>query len=281
MSESPSASDWATSRGEQWKAQLDGMEAMLRPVDEPLIAALNLDAPYRIADIGCGGGGTSLEIARRAPAGSVVHGFDISPALVEVARKRAAGNPAQTAFHVADMAVAAPPGEPYDRLLSRFGIMFFDDQLAAFTNISRWLKPGGQFAFAAWGPAAENPWLSILREVVAQVIEVPPADPAAPSPFRYGDVSVLLELLAQAGFTGLQVNDWRAKIAMGGGMPPEEAATFALAAFSSFRELLDTAGGDAYDTAKALLTKTFSEHAHAGSVQMNACVHLVTGTRKA
>jgi trans-aconitate methyltransferase len=54
------------------------MEAMLTPVDEPLVRALNLDAPCRIADIGCGGGGMTLEILRRAPAGSVVHGYDLS-----------------------------------------------------------------------------------------------------------------------------------------------------------------------------------------------------------
>ena len=63
MSENPAASDWATARGEKWRKQLSGMEAMLLPVDEPLIRALRLDAPYRIADIGCGGGGTTL--ARR------------------------------------------------------------------------------------------------------------------------------------------------------------------------------------------------------------------------
>ena len=77
MSENPAASDWATARGEKWRKQLSGMEAMLLPVDEPLIRALRLDAPYRIADIGCGGGGTTLKISRRAVAGSVVHGFDI------------------------------------------------------------------------------------------------------------------------------------------------------------------------------------------------------------
>jgi 16S rRNA A1518/A1519 N6-dimethyltransferase RsmA/KsgA/DIM1 with predicted DNA glycosylase/AP lyase activity len=54
------------------------MEAMLTPVDEPLVRALNLDAPCRIADIGWGGGGMTLEILRRAPAGSVVHGYDLS-----------------------------------------------------------------------------------------------------------------------------------------------------------------------------------------------------------
>lgn len=71
MNENPAATYWATARGEKWRAQLAGMEAMLTPVDEPLVRALNLDAPCRIADIGCGGGGMTLEILHRASAGSV------------------------------------------------------------------------------------------------------------------------------------------------------------------------------------------------------------------
>src|SRR5436309_1461737 len=81
----PAASDWGAGRGEKWRAQLTGMEAMLAPVDPVLIQALHLDAPYRIADVACGGGGTTLEILRRAPANTIVHGFDISPTLIEVA----------------------------------------------------------------------------------------------------------------------------------------------------------------------------------------------------
>jgi len=64
MNECSAAADWSAARGEKWRAQSGGMEAMLAPVDEPLIRALNLDAPYRIADIGCGGG-TTLEILQQ------------------------------------------------------------------------------------------------------------------------------------------------------------------------------------------------------------------------
>src|SRR5579863_6458702 len=127
MNETPAATDWSNARGEKWRAQLAGLEAMLAPVDEPLIHALNLDAPYRIADIGCGGGGTTLEILRRAPAGSVVHGFDLSRVLVESARNRKPSDEPAIAFEIADMATARAPGELYDRLVSRFGVMFYDD----------------------------------------------------------------------------------------------------------------------------------------------------------
>src|ERR1700688_4393154 len=106
MNEHTAASDWTAARGEKWCAQLTGMEATLTPVDEPLIRALNLDAPWRIADIGCGGGGTTLEILRRAPAGSVVHGFDLSPALIDLARGRARSDDRAIAFEIADVATA-------------------------------------------------------------------------------------------------------------------------------------------------------------------------------
>ena len=51
----------------------------------------------------------------------------------------------------ADMATATATDGPYDRLASRFSVMFFDDPPAAFANLVRWLVPGGRFAFAVWG----------------------------------------------------------------------------------------------------------------------------------
>jgi len=279
MSENSAASEWATARGEKWRAQLTGMEATIAPVNEPLIRALRLDAPFRIADIGCGGGGTTLEILRRAPAGSVVHGFDISPALVELARTRIRSDERAIAFEIADVATATAAEGPYDRLVSRFAIMFFDDPPAAFANLMRWLAPGGRYAFAAWGPLGENPWMTTVREVVAEVIDIPPPVPEAPGPFRYAEAGKLLALLDRAGFSELEVSDWRGALPVGGGLPPVEAANFALASFSGFSELLAEAGDKALDEARQSLTAHFAQYQRAGAVQMDACVHIFTGTR--
>src|SRR5947207_9076196 len=114
MNENTAATRWTAERGEKWRTQLTGMEAMLKPVDQPLISALNLETPCRIVDIGCGGGGTALEIMRQAPAGSIVHGFDLSPALIELARGRIRSGEGAIAFEVADMGTSPPPNEPYD-----------------------------------------------------------------------------------------------------------------------------------------------------------------------
>ena len=279
MKQDTTASDWAAERGEKWRTQLSGLEAMMRPIDEPLIRALCLDTPCRVADIGCGGGGTTLEILRHAPSGSMVHGFDISPALIESARARVPAAEHSIAFYLADMSSAAPPQEPYDRLVSRFGIMFYDDPPGAFANVARWLAPGGRFAFAAWGLPSANPWMTILRDVTAEIVEVPRADPEAPGPFRYADAKKLLTLLDQAGFSELEVVDWKEAIPIGGGLPAAEAAHFALASFSSFGELLAEAGTDALDAALRSLTERLLKMERDGIVRMDACVHIFTGRR--
>lgn len=280
MDKSQTASDWVEARGDRWRAHLPGIEALLAPVDEPLLRALQLDAPYRVADIGCGSGATALEILRRAPRGTTVHGFDISPPLIEAARARVPHDEAAVAFEVADMAAAPLGGAPYHRLCSRFGVMFFGDPRAAFSNLHRWLAPGGRFAFAVWGRPAENPWMAIVRDVVAEVVDLPPSDPGAPGPFRYAEADQLVRLLEGAGFAELDVGRWRGALPLGGRLPPAEAARFALASFSSFAEQLATAGGDALGEAHRSLTARLRGYHHDGAVWLGASVHIVGGTRR-
>lgn len=252
---------------------------MIAPVSEPLIAALELDAPLRVAEVGCGGGGFALEILRGAPAGTVIHGFDISPDLIEAARARSAGQ-RDIAFDVADMGTTPAPAAPYDRLVSRFGIMFFDDAPTAFKNLARWLVPSGRFAFAAWGKPAENPWMTNVRDAAAEFVEVPRPDPEAPGPFRYADADKLLALLDQSGFRNLEVHDWRGRLPVCGGLPAAEAAAFALQAFSNFGDLLAAAGNEAVEEARRSLTARYAQHLRDGVVEMSAYVHIVTGSAK-
>ncbi|MDJ0514594.1 MAG: class I SAM-dependent methyltransferase [Methyloceanibacter sp.] len=278
--QSVSSQDWAHERGQKWCDQLAAMEATLDPVDAPLIDALDLDRPLRIAEIGCGGGGTLLKLLRHAQAGSSVHGIDISPALADRARARIARHEADAAIHVANAESAAAPEGPYDRLISRFGIMFFDDPQAAFSNLSSWLAPGGQIAFAVWGPPPQNPWMTSLREAVSQVMDVPDPDPDAPGPFRYAGGDKLLGLLKEAGLRDLNIRDWRGLIPLGGGVPPEPAVDFAFNAFS-LGDLLVEADEAVTEEVRQRLTQCYAAHVQDGGVHMEACVHIVTGARSA
>ncbi|HET9956574.1 MAG TPA: class I SAM-dependent methyltransferase [Polyangiaceae bacterium] len=284
MSESPTAKDWIGSRGEKWSAQAESMEAMLTPIDRPLIEALRLEQPTRVAEVGCGAGGTAMELRRRAPAGTSIHGFDISPKLIELARRRITAGSLQgstentLAFELADVSTHIP-NQRYDRLVSRFGIMFFDDPAGAFSNLLRWLEPGGRIAFAVWGPLAENDWFRSVRDVVALFAEMPEPPPDAPGAFRYADVSSLLSSLQHAGFSRLEAQAWRGTLSIGGGLQPAQAATFVLSAFSSFADRLAAVGGGAFDRAHSALTTHFTERQRAGATGESAFVHIVTGER--
>ncbi len=279
MPHSLTAADWAGPRGEKWSTQLSGMEATLASIDRPLFDALQLDGPCNIADLGCGGGGTSFSIAKRAAPGTTIHAFDVSATLIARARERAAEHPSAVTFQVANVATAAAPPLGYARLVSRFGTMFFDDPPAAFANLVPWLAPGGRFAFAVWGPSTENPWMTLARDVVAQFIELPSTQPEAPGAFRYAHVPTLLSLLNAAGFREVSSETWRGLLPLGGGLSASEAATFALASFASLSELLAAAGHDVYLTAHQALAQAYSAHLQGNVVMLGAQVHLVTGAR--
>lgn len=273
--------DWAAGQGDQWLAQLTGLEAMMKEIDEPLLDALSFpavaaDAPIRIADIASGGGGTTFEIEALVPPSSVIHGFDISSALVESANARAQKQSQRATFETANLQTAAVPNQLYDYVVSRFGVMFFDEPSAAFSNIHQWLKPQGQFAFAVWGEPKQNPWMYLLREVASQFVDLPKTERSAPGPFRYSDPDILVKELNSAGFSGIKHQEWRGQLPLGGGLDAANAANFGLSVFT-ITEPLNEAGGTVLGDAERALTdklKTFEKN---GTVMMDAQVYIVSG----
>lgn len=276
-SENPTSDDWAGARGEKWLAQAAGMEAMLAPIDAPLIDLLTLSGARRIADLACGGGGTTLALANAADTGAAVFGYDISPALVAYARQRATPHAPAPAFSVADSAQLTTD-IPFDRIASRFGTMFFADPPAAFANIARLLRPGGRFAFAVWGLPVDNQWMAIIRETIAQLIDLPAPPADAPGPMRYGKIETLVQLLVTAGFRDVATSQWRGTLAIGGGLPPRDAAKFAIHGMS-VAEALTGHGPEYAERAVDLLAKRFDSFSSGGVVHLPAHVHFVHGTR--
>lgn len=298
------ASDWAGERGKKWVENLAATERMLAPVDAPLLQALALDRDLRVADIGCGGGQTTRQIAKAIFGAGVcpqeraqdaaatlvshsacVHGVDVSPDVIAAAKRGVSGASLgdgvsvsdAVQFYCVDAGTAASP-EPsrYQRLSSRFGVMFFDEPLRAFSNLARWLVPGGRFAFAVWGPLPANPWMHCLREVVAELVELPPPQPDAPGPFRYADAERFCALLNQAGFSEVNGKPWSGKLPLGGGLSAADAATFCLSAFSVGEMLGDDSA--LLRAAETRLRERFEAFETEGRVLVPASVHVVTGT---
>ncbi len=133
-------------------------------------------------------------------------GLDISAPMLEVARSRAeAAGLRNLTFHEADAQTAALPGDR-DAVFSRFGVMFFADPAAAFGNLRRSLRPGGRLAFVCWRPLAENLWMRLPAEAAAGLVPpAPPPEPGTPGPFAFADPDRVRRILAEAGFTGIDL----------------------------------------------------------------------------
>lgn len=277
----PMVEDWAGIRGERWLADLDRFEAMLAPVGEALIARAGFQPGEQVADIGAGGGWTTRRIARLVAPGGEATGIDISPALVAEAQRRAdAEGLANCRFVLGDAGSADGLGLPaFDRLASRYGVMFFPDPPAGFAGLARRLKAGGRLDIAVWAEPRDNPWMMEIRNRVAAHVEVPKPEPLAPGPFQLGNRDYLDALLAGAGFADIRIEALAHQVPVGGpGASPAEAADFALGSLA-FADLLDGCDPAVREACRADLEAFYAGRATAEGVLMPAMSWLVSAVR--
>ncbi len=269
--------DWAGEMGIKWLTHIDRFEGMIAPIGDALLARTGIAPGERVIDLGCGGGLTSLAAARATGPEGAVLGLDISPDLIDAARRRAEGQPNVT-FICADAATVALD-TPYDRLISRFGSMFFADPYAAFTNLHSLLKPGGRIDLAIWAAPRDNPWMMELMGVARSHIDIPSPDPRAPGPFAFADLDYVGDILAHAGFSAPDIEPYQGEQAIGGpGASPDDAADFALASMAIGRALAE-AGEDVLARARADLVTLFEKrHVPGKGVMMANKVWLLTAT---
>lgn len=205
---------WNEKGGRDWTELQGRMDHNLSRIHAAVMAFAAPGPGEAVLDIGCGTGATSLELADAVGASGRVKGVDISEPMLALAAKRATGR-ANMSFEVADAQAAAFTPE-YDLLFSRFGVMFFDDPVGAFTNLRTALKPGGRLVFVCWRTAKENLWASAPLGAARPFLpETPSPDPLAPGPFAFADPQRIRGILAAAGFRDVGIETFDGVMPMG------------------------------------------------------------------
>ena len=177
--------DWAGEMGAKWLANLACFEGMIAPIGEALLKQADFKPGERVLDIGCGGGGTTIAIAKAVASSGEVVGIDISPDLTTASQRRATdAGVTNIGFICADGATVQLDDAPFDRLFSRFGSMFFPEPHKAFANLHGLLRPGARIDLAVWGPPRDNLWMMEMMGVVRRYVDIPPAVPARPAHSR-------------------------------------------------------------------------------------------------
>lgn len=189
---------WNGNAGETWVQSQERLDKLLGPLSDVALERAQVKPGERAIDIGCGCGTTSRQLAER---GAAVWGIDISQPMLSHAKARFKGVP-DLAFSVSDASSQAFTPD-HQLLFSRFGVMFFDDPVAAFRNLRTALAADGRLVFLCWQEAAKNQWLSLAGRAVQPFL--PPAAnpvpvPNGPDPFAFADTNYVAGILNQSGF---------------------------------------------------------------------------------
>jgi SAM-dependent methyltransferase len=188
--------------GHAWVSQQGVISDVFTSVTSVSLDAARVQPGEHVIDIGCGTGDTVLTLARAVGQSGAVLGVDVSVPMLDFARHRAVeaklGN---TAFALADATDHAFQSRWADLVYSRFGVMFFEDPVKAFTNIRSGIKPGGRLVFVCFRTMPESSWFRVPIEAARPHLPPQPTvDPTAPGMFSFAREDRLHSILTEAGF---------------------------------------------------------------------------------
>jgi len=267
---------WNGDSGHRWVADADRRGAVLAPVADTLLAAARIQPGESILDLGCGCGATTITAATQAGPGGTTHGIDLSEPMLAVARQRVrdAGLTTVT-FTQADAQTHPLAGAAHDLVVSRFGTMFFDDAVAAFTNIGRAVRPGGRLFIATWQALGLNDWLTVPGAALLPCGTLPDSQPGAPGMFAQADPDLLRSTLTRAGWTA--VDSRAVTVALRLGDDPADATDY-LADSGVGRAVLDTIPATDKPAALQAVTDALAPHTTNDGVYLDAAIWITTGT---
>ena len=269
---------WNGIDGEHWARQQDRLDRILAPVTGPLLAFAAPPHGSTVIDVGCGCGATTIELARMVGSSGRVVGIDISEPMLGRARERLREH-ANTTCLLGDAADWPLQDIRADLIVSRFGVMFFGDPVAAFANLRTGLVPGGRVRFACWRPIDQNPWLQIpLHAVYEHAPRLPKPEPEEPGPFAFADRARVTRILTMAGLTAPSFTplDVQLDIAAGGTM---EDAVFHASETGPAKRALTGQPEDIRARALDSIRRALTPYASSTGVKLSGAIWLVAADR--
>lgn len=269
-------SEWQGAQGQTWAAEWRRTDRSFGILTEHLLASLRGKAFTRLLDIGCGAGELSLAIARGHPEAEIV-GVDISPQLVSAARERGA-NLHNARFECADAAEWQPgAGFVPTQLISRHGVMFFPDPVAAFANLARISGPDAELVFSCFRAPAENPFLTEVTRLLPE--PQAPADPHAPGPFAFADQARVAAILQAAGWRDITCEKIDFPMVTGAGEDPVEDAVGYFSAIGPAARVIAAMSVAEREQVKQALHHLAEANCAGGIVSLPAAAWLVRASR--
>ena len=259
------AEAWNGYEGEHWAENHDRYDAVNSGFNDMLLAAADIGPDDRVLDVGCGNGRISWLAARHA---AQVTGIDLSGPMLARARTTAMGVPNLT-FQQGDAQVFPFPPHAFDVAVSRFGVMFFADPVAAFANIRGALRPGGRLAFLSMRDLGD------LAGVLTAIGGTPVSTSTETGPLSLSDPAVIDRVLTGAGFTDVRAQPVEAPQVWGRDVAD---ATEFIMGWGPVRFALRDASPATVDGVRTAVAEALAPHADGDAVRLRGTARLVTAT---
>ncbi|MCE5289465.1 MAG: methyltransferase domain-containing protein [Nocardiaceae bacterium] len=272
------AKAWDGEEGGQWTQFADEYDDTNRSIWARFLATDPIGRADHVLDIGCGCGQSTRDAARLAPEGSAL-GVDLSSSMLAVARRRAtAEGVPNVEFRRADAQVYPFDAGAFDIAISRFGVMFFADRMAAFANIAAALRPGGRLAMLVWQDIRKNEWIMTVREILVAGRDLPMPAAGVPGPMALADPEDVRGLLAGAGFESIGFTSLEEPVWFGA---DAEAAYQFVGEIGIVKGLSDGLDPDTKAAAHERLRASLRAHETPEGVRYASGVWLISATRSA
>ena len=203
---------WNGSFGKGFIRCEDYLHRIIEPFTRVAIDTVNAQPGDHILDVGCGCGSTSISFSQ---SGAKVRGVDIAERMISQAKEISEGI-SNVSFHTVDAAIENFKAE-YNHIFSHFGVMFFSDPYAAFSNIRSGLIDKGKITFLCWQGLLENEWINSPSEVLQPFFpeDMIPPDPKSPGGFSFADNEYVVDILRSANFSNIEFQSLNTKFDMG------------------------------------------------------------------
>ena len=234
--------EWRESAG-YWERHAQTIRTMFAPVTRALIEEAGIIEGDAVLDVAGGPGEPSLTIAQKVGPAGFVMCTDAVAEMVAAAESEAARRGVKNIQFQQCQADSLPfENNSFDAAVSRLGVMFFPDPVAALREMLRVTKSEGALSFAVWHESNVNPFAYIVTDVVSRHMKIEPADPDAPGAFRFAEPGKLVRVLAEAG--AIHVRERLLKFQIEAPISREEFWEMRSGTSGTLREKLDALSSD-------------------------------------
>lgn len=197
---------WNGEGGRAWVEGRELLDLIYQPIADAVIAECPPKPGDRVLDVGCGAGALTIAYARHHSSGPPCVGIDFSAPMIEAARARSQLEGANASFIHGDAQLYPFEEASFDLIVSRFGVMFFDDPARAFANLRSAAKPNAKACFAVWRGPTDNPFMHEAELAAAPFLPAAPTpDPDAPGRFALSDRNRTERVLDDGGWRRIDI----------------------------------------------------------------------------